>query len=200
VALNNLFAANGSLADHLLVQQYTRVELEIGSARGDLLCELAEWHPHCLYVGVEIDPAFCEEATSLVRARHLGNVAIVNDEALHFLSAEIPSHLLDTIHIYHPTPRREGNFRRLITPDFERQSLRTLRTWGTLRLLTDDHEYYTSSVRLFTAERWWAVEWQRDEFALRHDAYAGSPLEMQYRAAGEELYAVQLAALPSRDT
>ena len=183
--------------DPSYVQRFVRVELEIGSASGDLLCDLAEWHPHCLFVGVDIDPLFCERATSLVRARELQNVVVVNDEALRFLALHVPDALLDTLHIYHPTPRREGNLARLMTPRFEAEAFRTLRPWGTLRLLTDDEQYFGTAIQLFDAKRWWQVNWQRDEFALRRNAFAGSPLEMEYRSRGAHLYHVQLTKLPA---
>ena len=183
--------------DRSSLQRFVRVELEIGSASGDLLCDLAGWHPHCLFVGVDIDSVFCERAMALVRARGLQNVVVVNDEALRFLALHVPNALLDALHIYHPTPRREGNLARLMTPRFEAEAFRTLRPWGTLRLLTDNEEYFATAVQLFGVKRWWQVNWQRDEFALRRNAFAGSPLEMHYRSWGAHLYHVQLTKLPA---
>jgi tRNA G46 methylase TrmB len=186
-------SGHARFVDGLPLSRFARVELEIGSARGDLLCDLALWHPHHFYIGVDIDPIVCERALALIATRRLENVVIVNGEAYAFLSRDIPSQLLDAIHIYHPSPVPVQT--RLLTPAFEREVFRTLQSWGTLRILTDDGDYYDSITKLFARAHWWEVPWLRDEFALRRDAFAGSPVEMKYRAEGATLYPLQLTRL-----
>lgn len=183
--------------DSLPVNAFARVELEIGSARGELLCDLAAWHPYHFYIGVDIDCVNCERATALKHERKLNNIVFTNREGLEFLSKDIPSEFLDTLHIYHPTPWDSTPARRLINLAFEKEAFRTLRFGGDLRLLTDDYDYFSNAVRLFDSRRWWETSWQRNEFALRRDALAGSPVEMKSRAEGLSLYHIQLVRLAS---
>jgi len=184
--------------ESLPLEDYAHIELEIGSARADLLCELAAWHPHRFYIGVEINAEVCDRARAKIVASGLNNLAVANAEGLSFLADYIPSEFLDAIHVYHPTPYPSavGLREPLLSKNFEIQAHRTLNSWGALRILTDHKQYRDQAMVNFSADRWWSVAWQRDEFALRRGAFAGSPLEMFSRANGDEIYATQLARLP----
>jgi tRNA G46 methylase TrmB len=129
----------------------------------------------------------------------LTNVEIVQAEASEYL-ATLDAASLDVVHVYHPTPYPHALHlsRRLMNADFELLLHERLKPWAILRFVTDHAGYYYDAVRLFAPRRWWAVDWQYDVPAIRLEATVGSPVEMEYRAAGVKIiHASQLVRLPS---
>ncbi len=174
------------------------VEIELGCGTGTLLAELAGWHPYRQYIGVELDKARASIAARRVQRRGLSNAMVIHGEAQDYIS-RVPAQSVSVIHIYHPTPfpGAIGLRHRLVTSEFEYLAYRALRPWGHLRLATDHAEYFYSAMRNFCLERWWATDWRREAPALQRGALVGSPVEMEYRKAGEtRFFVAELIALP----
>jgi tRNA (guanine-N7-)-methyltransferase len=118
------------------------VVLDIGFGGGEALIELAEVRPNENVIGVDVHTPGVAAVLEAVEARGLGNVRVVEGDAIDFI-ARIPMQSLAVIRIFFPDPwpKRRQLKRRLVRPDIVERLVPLLRDGGTIELATDAADY-----------------------------------------------------------
>ncbi len=117
--------------------------LEIGFGMGRATAEIARCHPDIDYLGVEVHTPGVGALLKLIGEQQLGNLRIVQHDAVEVLRHMIPQAGLDGIHIFFPDPwhKKRHHKRRLIQPAFAQLLAERLRPGGYLHLATDWEDY-----------------------------------------------------------
>jgi len=113
--------------------------LEIGFGNGDNLAALAAAHPDHDFIGVEVHPPGVGQLLLKAAATGLGNLRIVQHDAVELLQDRIAPASLDAILVLFPDPwhKKRHHKRRLVSRAFAELALSRLKTGGTLQLATD---------------------------------------------------------------
>ena len=117
--------------------------VEIGFGMGEATVRLAEENPTTGFVGIEVHRPGVGKVVSEIEARGLGNLRVVNHDAVEVFENMIPDASLDGIHIFFPDPwpKKKHHKRRLIQHPFVRLVQPKLKTDGYLYVCTDWEEY-----------------------------------------------------------
>jgi tRNA (guanine-N7-)-methyltransferase len=117
--------------------------LEIGFGDGETLVALAAANPACDYLGVEVHPPGVGHCLLAAAAAGLGNLKLVQHDAVEVLERSIGADALDEVLIYFPDPwpKKRHHKRRLIQPALVALLAHRLRCGGRLRLATDWEPY-----------------------------------------------------------
>jgi tRNA G46 methylase TrmB len=172
-----------------------RAELKIGVHVGRFLCHMASLNQDSSFIGIEVNWVNSHQAALRVLNKSLKNVRVVNIEAYRYLNKWVADCTFHAIHIYFPTPHpiSIGLTDRLIRPAFIKEAYRVLKPGGTLRLVTDDKEYYDQACGCFGVDKWWAVDWQPLNLGQKPGYFVGSPCEIKYREIEQaSIYALQV--------
>jgi tRNA (guanine-N7-)-methyltransferase len=113
--------------------------LEIGFGNGDNLAQLAANHPERDFIGVEVHPPGVGHLLLKAAEAGLGNLRIVQHDAMELLRDSLPPASLDSILVLFPDPwhKKRHHKRRLVSRAFAELALSRLRPGGTLQLATD---------------------------------------------------------------
>jgi tRNA (guanine-N7-)-methyltransferase len=107
--------------------------LEIGFGNGENLARLATAHPEQDFIGVEVHPPGVGHLLLKAAAAELGNLRIVQHDAVEVLKHNIAPGSLNTILVLFP----DHNKRRLVNRAFAELAASCLAPGGTLQLATD---------------------------------------------------------------
>lgn len=142
--------------------------LEIGFGMGAATAEIARAHPAQDYLGVEVHTPGVGNLLKLIGEQGLGNVRIIQHDAVEVLRHMIAAGALDGVHIFFPDPwpKKRHHKRRLVQAEFVALLCDKLKPGGYLHFATDWQEY---------AE--WTLEVLRGESRLANSAadYAPRP-------------------------
>ena len=113
--------------------------LEIGFGDGETLVALAARHPERDYLGLEVHAPGIGHCLLKAAAEDLGNLKLMQHDAVEVLEHALGPAALDEVLIYFPDPwpKKRHHKRRLIQPAFAALLASRLRTGGCLRLATD---------------------------------------------------------------
>jgi tRNA (guanine-N7-)-methyltransferase len=113
--------------------------LEIGFGNGDNLARLAASHPERDFIGVEVHPPGVGHLLLKAAQAGLGNLRIVQHDAMELLRDSLAPESLDAILVLFPDPwhKKRHHKRRLVSRAFAELALSRLRVGGTLQLATD---------------------------------------------------------------
>ena len=113
--------------------------LEIGFGNGEHLAARAQAEPERNFLGVEVHPPGIGHLLRCAEAANLGNIRVIDHDAVEVLRDQIAPGALDEIQILFPDPwpKKRHHKRRLIQPEFAVLAATRLRTGGWLRLATD---------------------------------------------------------------
>jgi tRNA (guanine-N7-)-methyltransferase len=116
--------------------------VEIGSGMGDATAEMAAADPDRDYLAVEVHTPGIANLLDLIHLRDLGNVRIVEGDAMELLDL-LPPNSLDAVHVFFPDPwpKSRHHKRRLIQPTHVARLRSRLAVGGTLHCATDWAEY-----------------------------------------------------------
>jgi tRNA (guanine-N7-)-methyltransferase len=128
--------------------------LEIGFGMGEGLAETAESHPDRDYLGVEVHTPGVGALLKQLGARGLGNVRVIQHDAVEVLTHMLAPASLDGIHIFFPDPwhKKRHHKRRLVQPPLVRLLASRLAPGGYLHLATDWEEYAGQMLAVLAAE------------------------------------------------
>jgi tRNA (guanine-N7-)-methyltransferase len=151
-----------------LFGRYAPRTLEIGFGNGETLVTLAAANPARDYLGVEVHAPGVGHCLLAAAAAGLGNLKLVQHDAVEVLEHAIAAGALDEVLIYFadPWPKKRHHKRRLIQPALVALLASRLRRGGRLRLATDWEPY---------AE--WMLEVLDANPSFRNSATAGRYLE-----------------------
>ena len=140
--------------------------LEIGFGMGTATAEIARANPDQDYLGVEVHTPGVGNLLKLIAENGLGNIRIVQHDAVEVLRDMIADGALDGVHIFFPDPwpKKRHHKRRLLQPEFLDLLCAKLKPGGYLHFATDWEEYAQ-----------WALEMLRAEPALANAAADFAP-------------------------
>jgi tRNA (guanine-N7-)-methyltransferase len=118
-------------------------QLEIGFGNGDNLLALAAARPEVNFIGVEVHPPGVGHLLRRAAAAGIGNLRVIQHDAVEVLARQIRADSLDSILVLFPDPwhKKRHHKRRLVSPEFAVLAASRLRPGGTLQLATDWEPY-----------------------------------------------------------
>jgi tRNA (guanine-N7-)-methyltransferase len=119
------------------------VILEIGFGNGDSLLQQAKDNPDNNYLGIEVHRPGVGRLLHRAREADIGNLRVVNHDAVEVLQQQIPDNSLDCIQLFFPDPwhKKRHHKRRIVNPAFIRLVHQKLKPGGTFHLATDWEDY-----------------------------------------------------------
>ena len=119
------------------------VVLEIGFGMGDATAAIAAAHPHLDFIGVEVHEPGVGALLQRIAERGLGNLRIVQHDAVEVLQHMLGADALAGVHVYFPDPwhKKRHHKRRLIQPALVSLLASRLTPGGTLHCATDWEDY-----------------------------------------------------------
>lgn len=138
-------------------------EIELGFGKGRYLLRRAQEDPARRFLGVEIVSKYFRLLEGRAARRGLTNLVTVRGEALYLLSAAMPRHFADVVHVYFPDPwpKVRHQKRRLFDPTTVDLVANLLAPGGRLLFASDFLEYGEQVVSLL--ESFPGLEVQRHE-------------------------------------
>lgn len=143
--------------------------LEIGFGMGATTAEIATTRPGDDFIGVEVHEPGVGALLKLIGEQGLGNIRILQHDAVEVLEHMIAPDSLDGVHIYFPDPWHKARHhkRRLIQPKFVALLVSRMKPGGYLHLATDWQNYAEQMLDVLSAEP--ALENTADGYAPRPD-------------------------------
>ena len=130
------------------------VVLEIGFGMGDATAAIAARMPEVDFLGIEVHPPGVGALLQRIGERGLGNVRIVQHDAVEVLDAMIPPASLAAVHVFFPDPwhKKRHPTRRLIQSAFVARLASRLAPGATLHCATDWEPYAEQMLEVLSAE------------------------------------------------
>jgi tRNA (guanine-N7-)-methyltransferase len=128
--------------------------LEIGFGMGDATAKIAQTLPQVDFLGCEVHEPGVGALLKLIDAQGIGNIRIVQHDAVEVLEHMIAPDSLAGVHIFFPDPwhKKRHNKRRLIQPDFVKRLLGRIAPGGYLHCATDWEPYAQQMLEVLGAE------------------------------------------------
>jgi tRNA (guanine-N7-)-methyltransferase len=128
--------------------------LEIGFGMGGATAEIAATLPDHDFIGCEVHEPGVGALLKLIDEKQLGNIRIVQHDAVDVLRDMIGPDLLAGVHVFFPDPwhKKRHNKRRLIQPAFVAQLVQHLAPGGYLHCATDWQPYAEQMLEVLSAE------------------------------------------------
>jgi tRNA (guanine-N7-)-methyltransferase len=143
--------------------------LEIGFGMGDSTATIAASLPGNDYLGVEVHTPGVGALLKRIGEGNLGNLRIIQHDAVEVLNHMLADGSLDGIHIFFPDPwpKKKHQKRRLIQSEFVALLARKLKPDGYLHLATDWEHYAMQMLDVLSGER--ALRNAASDFSPRPD-------------------------------
>jgi tRNA (guanine-N7-)-methyltransferase len=127
--------------------------LEIGFGMGDATAQIAAAQPGVDFVGVEVHEPGVGALLKHIGESALGNLRIVQHDAVEVLRHMIPAASLDGVHIFFPDPwhKKRHHKRRLIQPPLVELLASRLKPGGRLHCATDWEDYAQQMLEVLSA-------------------------------------------------
>jgi tRNA (guanine-N7-)-methyltransferase len=128
--------------------------LEIGFGMGQTTAEIAAANPDKDYLGIEVHTPGVGSLLKHIGERDLGNIRIIQHDAVEVLEHMIPDGALAGVHVYFPDPwpKKRHHKRRLIQSDLVHLLAQKLAPGGYLHCATDWEDYAIQMLQAFSAE------------------------------------------------
>jgi tRNA (guanine-N7-)-methyltransferase len=175
------------LDPHEIFGRSAPLQVDLGCGDGAFLCALAERLPEKNLLGLERLAGRVRSAAR--KAARLDNVRVLRVETFYAVRYLLPAQSVEAFHLLFPDPwpKRRHHRRRIVTDDFLKAAAAALIENGTLRIATDQSEYFEQIRRC--AE-------QSADFATRkgngHDDFPASAFENRFKRAGAQIYLLEL--------
>ena len=128
--------------------------LEIGFGMGETTAAIAAAHPENDYLGIEVHTPGVGSLLKLIDERSVGNLRLIQHDAVEVLREMISPGSLDGAHIFFPDPwpKKRHHKRRLVQPDFVALLASRIKPGGYVHLATDWQEYAEQMLAVLSAE------------------------------------------------
>jgi tRNA (guanine-N7-)-methyltransferase len=128
--------------------------LEIGSGMGETTAQIAQAHPDCDYLAVEVHAPGVGSLLRRIEALDLQNVRIIRHDAVEVVRDMIGESTLARVHLFFPDPwpKKRHHKRRLLQPEFVHALARRLAPGACLHVATDWQDYAARSLEILRAE------------------------------------------------
>ena len=126
------------------------LEVDLGCGDGSFLAAAATTNPARNFLGVERMPGRVRSACRKIEAGGLSNARILQLEISYAVRQLLPAASVAVFHLMFPDPwpKRRHSPRRIVTEDFLAALHRALAPDGTLRIATDQSDYFREIERL----------------------------------------------------
>lgn len=143
--------------------------LEIGFGMGDSTATIAQAHPENDYLALEVHTPGVGNLLKLIDAQSIGNIRIIQHDAVEVLRDMIADNALDGVHIFFPDPWHKARHhkRRLIQSPFIAKLVQKMKPGGYLHVVTDWQDYAEQILCVLTGEP--LLENTADGYAPRPD-------------------------------
>ncbi|MBL8511970.1 MAG: tRNA (guanosine(46)-N7)-methyltransferase TrmB, partial [Betaproteobacteria bacterium] len=128
--------------------------IEIGFGMGQTTADIAAAMPDKNMIGIEVHTPGVGSLLKQIGERSLGNLRIIQHDAVEVLEQMVAADSLAGIHIYFPDPwpKKRHHKRRLIQPAFVQVLAKRLKPGGYLHLATDWQEYAEHMLAVLQSE------------------------------------------------
>ena len=128
--------------------------LEIGFGMGETTAAIAAAHPENDYLGIEVHTPGVGSLLKLIDERSIGNLRLIQHDAVEVLREMVAPGSLDGAHIFFPDPwpKKRHHKRRLVQPDFVALLASRIKPGGYVHLATDWQEYAEQMLAVLSAE------------------------------------------------
>jgi len=164
------------------------VEIDLGCGDGSFLADLASESPDRDFLGIERLLGRVRSACRKIERSGLENARILRFEIPYAVERLLPEKSIASFHLMFPDPwpKRRHAPRRLVTESFLASLYRALAENGTVRIATDETEYYRQITRFVS---------QSSLFAVISDAVpanAMSKFEKRFTLEGAKIHRLAL--------
>jgi tRNA (guanine-N7-)-methyltransferase len=127
---------------------------EIGFGMGEATAHIAKLLPQALYIGCEVHPPGVGALLKRIGDEGIGNIRIIQHDAVEVLTHMLPPHSLDGVHIFFPDPwhKKRHNKRRLIQPPLVKLLASRIKPGGYLHCATDWQHYAEQILQVLSDE------------------------------------------------
>jgi tRNA (guanine-N7-)-methyltransferase len=128
--------------------------LEIGCGMGETTATIAAQHPQNDYLGIEVHTPGVGSLLKEIATRELGNLRVIQHDAVEVVRDMIAPESLSGIHIFFPDPwpKKRQQKRRLIQPEFVALLATRMAPSGYLHCATDWEDYALQMLEVLAAE------------------------------------------------
>lgn len=137
----------------VLFSRNAPLELEIGSGKGLFIRRAADQFLEHNFLGIEIGHKYARFCAARLVGRPKRNAVMVCGDAAQILQDLIPIDFLEAVHVYFPDPwwKRAHRKRRILRVEVLKLIESRLKPSGVLHFWTDVEEYFSSTLKLLTA-------------------------------------------------
>ncbi|MES1981545.1 MAG: tRNA (guanosine(46)-N7)-methyltransferase TrmB [Pseudomonadota bacterium] len=128
--------------------------LEVGFGMGETTAAIAEAHPDHNYLALEVHTPGVGSLLKQIDEKQLGNIRIIQHDAVEVLRDMLTENTLDGVHIFFPDPwhKARHNKRRLIQPPFIATLAHKIKPGGYIHVATDWQDYAEQVLAVLGAE------------------------------------------------
>jgi tRNA (guanine-N7-)-methyltransferase len=162
------------------------LQVDLGCGDGSFLSELAQRHPDQNFLGTE--KLIGRVAKVCRKAASLENVRVLNVESSYAVRYLLPEASVETFYLLFPDPwpKRRHHRRRVVTKDFLDSIARALVNRGSLRIATDQRDYFEQIERTARNHSGFAIV-DLDDVDL-----PATKFENRFRQQGAPIYRLSL--------
>jgi len=162
--------------------------LEIGFGMGETTAAIAQQHPENDYLGVEVHTPGVGSLLARIAELRLGNVRVIQHDAVEVLQTMIAPAALDGVHLFFPDPwpKKRHHKRRLIQPPFAALLASKMKTGALVHACTDWEDYARQMLEVFSAET--ALQNTASGYADRPDARPETKFERRGLNLGHQVW------------
>jgi tRNA (guanine-N7-)-methyltransferase len=144
----------GSVNFARVFERVAPIILEIGFGMGETTAAIAEAHPENDYLGIEVHSPGVGSLLKMIDEHAIGNVRIVQHDAVDVITHMIAPASLDGVHIFFPDPwpKKRHHKRRLIQPPLVGLLAQKMKTGAYLHAATDWWDYAEQILAVFRGE------------------------------------------------
>jgi len=151
--------AHGAIDFAAVFGRRAPVVLEIGCGMGETTAAIAHAHPESDFVGVEVHGPGVGSILNRIEQSSIGNLRMIQHDAVEVVDAMIPEASLAGIHVYFPDPwpKKRHHKRRLLQPGFVHALATRLAPGGYLHAATDEEilaTFFSEPLLANTAQRY----------------------------------------------
>ena len=162
--------------------------LEIGFGMGETTVAIAHEHPENDYLGVEVHTPGVGSLLARIAELQLGNVRIIQHDAVEVLEHMIGRDTLDGVHIFFPDPwpKKRHHKRRLIQPPLVALLASKMKPGARLHACTDWEDYAKQMLEVLAAQP--ALSNTASGYAERPDARPQTKFERRGLGLGHGVW------------
>jgi tRNA (guanine-N7-)-methyltransferase len=162
--------------------------LEIGFGMGETTAAIAQQHPENDYLGVEVHTPGVGSLLARIAELRLGNVRVIQHDAVEVLQTMIAPAALDGVHLFFPDPwpKKRHHKRRLIQPPLAALLASKMKTGALVHACTDWEDYARQMLEVFSAET--ALQNTASGYADRPDTRPQTKFERRGLNLGHQVW------------